>query len=154
MPRSNYAREPQLLSLRVWSLCSTTREAAIMRGLCTAMKSGPHLPQLQKALARKTKTQHSHKKKKKKKKITLHLLFSCLVSFTGHYISEMQPRCWICFILLLYRKQPREYATIHSPVLRLRDHPTYFPFQNKNLIAFITQVMCSWEIRFTQYKKV
>ena len=26
MPRSNWAREPQLLSLRVWSLCSATRE--------------------------------------------------------------------------------------------------------------------------------
>ena len=25
MPRSNWAREPQLLSLRVWSLCSATR---------------------------------------------------------------------------------------------------------------------------------
>ena len=24
MPRSNWAREPQLLSLRIWSLCSTT----------------------------------------------------------------------------------------------------------------------------------
>ncbi|KAJ8776508.1 hypothetical protein J1605_015403 [Eschrichtius robustus] len=28
MPRSNWAREPQLLSLRVWSLCSATGEAA------------------------------------------------------------------------------------------------------------------------------
>ena len=27
MPRSNGAREPQLLSLRLWSLCSATREA-------------------------------------------------------------------------------------------------------------------------------
>ena len=53
MPRSNWAREPQLLSLRVWSLCSTTREAVIVRGLSTAMKSGPHLPQLEKALAQK-----------------------------------------------------------------------------------------------------
>ena len=52
MPRSDYAREPQLLSLRVWSLCSTTREAAIVRGPCTAM-SGPHLLQLEKALAQK-----------------------------------------------------------------------------------------------------
>ena len=31
MPRSNWAREPQLLSLRVWNLCSTTREAATVR---------------------------------------------------------------------------------------------------------------------------
>ena len=53
MPRSNWAREPHLLSLRVWSLCSTTRETAIMRGLRTAMKSGPRLPQLEKALAQK-----------------------------------------------------------------------------------------------------
>ena len=53
MPRSNWAREPQLLSLRVWSLCSATREAAIMRGPRTAMKSGPHSPQLEKALAQK-----------------------------------------------------------------------------------------------------
>ena len=53
MPRSNWAREPQLLSLHVWSLCSTTREAAMVRGPCTAMKSGPHLPQLGKALAQK-----------------------------------------------------------------------------------------------------
>ena len=53
MPRSNWAREPQLLSLRVWSLCSATREAAIARGLRTAMKSGPRLPQLEKALTQK-----------------------------------------------------------------------------------------------------
>ena len=54
MPRSDWAREPQLLSLRVWSLCSATREAAIVRrGPCTAMKNGPHLPQLEKALAQK-----------------------------------------------------------------------------------------------------
>ena len=32
MPRSSWAREPQLLSLRVWSLCFATREAAIVRG--------------------------------------------------------------------------------------------------------------------------
>ena len=53
MPRSNWACEPQLLSLRVWSLCSATREAAMVRGPRTAMKSGPHLPQLEKALAQK-----------------------------------------------------------------------------------------------------
>ena len=53
MPRSGWAREPRLLSLRVWSLCSATREAAMVRGLCTAMKSGPRSPQLEKALAQK-----------------------------------------------------------------------------------------------------
>ena len=50
---SNWAREPQLLSLRVWSLCSTTREAATVRGLRTTMKSGPRSPQLEEALAQK-----------------------------------------------------------------------------------------------------
>ena len=53
MPRSSWAREPQLLSLRVWSLCSARTEAAIVRGPRTAMKSGPHLPQLEKALEQK-----------------------------------------------------------------------------------------------------
>ena len=53
VPRSGWAREPQLLSLRVWSLCSATGGAAIVRGPCTAMKSGPRLPQLEKALAQK-----------------------------------------------------------------------------------------------------
>ena len=45
MPQSNWAREPQLLSLHVWSLCSATKEAATV--------SGPRLPQLEKALAQK-----------------------------------------------------------------------------------------------------
>ena len=53
MPRSNKAREPELLSLCVWSLCSATREAAIVRGPRTAMKSGPRSLQLEKALAQK-----------------------------------------------------------------------------------------------------
>ena len=53
MPRSDWAREPQLLSLCVWSLCSATGEAVIVRGPRTAMKSGPRLPQLEKALAQK-----------------------------------------------------------------------------------------------------
>ena len=53
VPRSNWAREPQLLSLRVWSLCPATGEAAIVRGPRTVMKSGPRSPQLEKALAQK-----------------------------------------------------------------------------------------------------
>ena len=53
MPRSGWAREPQLLSLRVWSLCSATGEAVTERGPRTGMKSGPRLPQLEKALAQK-----------------------------------------------------------------------------------------------------
>ena len=61
MPQSSWAREPQLLSLRVWSLCSATREAAIVRGPRTAMKSGPRLPQLEKALAQKRRPNTSRK---------------------------------------------------------------------------------------------
>ena len=53
MPGSGWAHGPQLLSLRVWSLCSATGEAAIVRGLRTAVKRGPRLPQLEKALAQK-----------------------------------------------------------------------------------------------------
>ena len=53
MPQSSWAHEPQFLSLRVWSLCSATREAAIVRGPRTAMKSGSRLPQLEEALAQK-----------------------------------------------------------------------------------------------------
>ena len=53
MPRSNWAREPRLLSLRVWSLCSAAREAALVRGPRTAMKSDPYSPQLERALAQK-----------------------------------------------------------------------------------------------------
>ena len=53
MPRSDWAREPRLLSLRVWSLCSATGEAVTVRGPRTAMKSGPRLLQLEEALAQK-----------------------------------------------------------------------------------------------------
>ena len=62
MPRSNWAREAQLLNLRVWSLCSTTREAAIVRGPHTAMKSGPRLPQLEKTLAQKRRPNTANNK--------------------------------------------------------------------------------------------
>ena len=50
MPQSNWAREPQLLSLHVWSLCSAAGEAVVVRGLRTAMRSGPRVPQLERAL--------------------------------------------------------------------------------------------------------
>ena len=53
MPRSGWACEPQLLSLRVWSLCSAVGEAATVRGPRIAMRSGPRLPRLEKALAQK-----------------------------------------------------------------------------------------------------
>ena len=67
MPRSNWAAEPQLLSLHIWSLCSATREAAIVRGPRTAMESGPRLPQLEKALAQKRRSNTAMKLKKIKK---------------------------------------------------------------------------------------
>ena len=66
MPRSKQAREPQLLSLRVWSLCSTTREATTVRGLHTAMKSGPRSQQLEKALAQKRRPNTAKNRLKKK----------------------------------------------------------------------------------------
>ena len=53
VPRGGWAREPQLLSLRVWSLCSAAGGAAIVRGPRAVMRSGPRLPQLEKALAQK-----------------------------------------------------------------------------------------------------
>ena len=64
MPQSGWAREPQLLSLRVWSLCSATREAAIVSGPCTAMESGPRSPQLEKALAQKRRPKTGKNKNK------------------------------------------------------------------------------------------
>ena len=64
-PQSNQAREPELLSLRVWSLCSTMREAATVRDPHTAMKSGPRLPRLEKDLTQK-RTPSTTKGKKKK----------------------------------------------------------------------------------------
>ena len=67
MPRSGWAREPQLLSLRVWSLCSATGGAAMVRGPRTAMKSGPRLPRLEKALAQKRGLNTVINKKKKER---------------------------------------------------------------------------------------
>ena len=61
MPRSGWAREPQLLSLHVWSLCSATREAAIVRGPRTAMRSGPPFATTGESPRTETKTQHSQK---------------------------------------------------------------------------------------------
>ena len=80
MPRSDWAREPQLLSLRVWSLYSATREAAIVRGRRTAMKSGPRLPRLEGTLAQKrrpntaiNKINKYNLKKRKKKMLPISL---------------------------------------------------------------------------------
>ena len=87
MPRSDWAREPQLLSLRVWSLCSATKEATIVRGPRIAMKSGPRLPQLEKALAQNRRPNTAIKIKKeiniKKKKSILSQVCSCQPSIQG-----------------------------------------------------------------------
>ena len=61
MPRSNGAREPQLLSLRVWSLCSATGEAAIMRGPAHCDEEWPPLATTGESPRAEAKTQHNHK---------------------------------------------------------------------------------------------
>ena len=66
MPRCGWARGPQLLSLHVCSLCSATGEPAMVRGPRTVMKSGPRLPQLEKALAQKRRPNTAINKKNKK----------------------------------------------------------------------------------------
>ena len=83
---SNWAREPQILSLCVWSLCSATREAVIVRGLRTMMKSGPRSPQLEKALTQK-RSPNTAKKKKKKTHVngTLHYSESKPINFFSLY---------------------------------------------------------------------
>ena len=73
-PRSGWAHEPHLLSLRVWSLCSATREAAIVRGPRTAMKSGPRFPQLEKAHAQKRRPNTAKNKNKLILKNCFHML--------------------------------------------------------------------------------
>ena len=63
MPRSSWAREPQLLSLRIWSLCSAAREAAIVRGPRTAHRDEgwPPLATTGESPRTETKTQHNQK---------------------------------------------------------------------------------------------
>ena len=87
MPRSNWAREPQLLSLRVWSLCSAGREAAMVRGPRTAMRSGPRLPQLEKALAQKRGPNTAKNKLKKKKICAAYYQRSCFRNIIYQFIK-------------------------------------------------------------------
>ena len=60
MPRSGWARGPQLLGLRVWSLCSTTGEAD---GEGPAHRGGewPPLAAAGEGPRAEARTQHSHK---------------------------------------------------------------------------------------------
>ena len=100
MPRSNQAREPQLLSLRVWSLCSATREATTVRGPRTAMSSGPRLPQLQKVLAQKQRPNiviNQSINLKKKKKECFFLRSSSLKKMQGTRVQSLvreDPTCY------------------------------------------------------------
>ena len=61
VPRSGWAREPQLLSLRVWSLCSTTRKAAIVKRPAHRDDEWPPLAATGESPRTETKTQHSQK---------------------------------------------------------------------------------------------
>ena len=61
MPWSNYAREPQLLSLRIWSLCSATREAAIQKRPAHRNEEWPPLAATGESPRTETKTQYSQK---------------------------------------------------------------------------------------------
>ena len=57
MPQSSWAREPQLLSLRVWSLCSAAREATIVRGPAHRDEEWPPLATTRESPRTETKTQ-------------------------------------------------------------------------------------------------
>ena len=61
MPRSGWACEPQLLNLRVWSLCSATREAAIVKRPAHCDEEWPLLAATRESPRTETKTQHSQK---------------------------------------------------------------------------------------------
>ena len=67
MPRSYSAREPQLLSLRIWSLCSATRGRDSERPAHRDEEWPPHrdeewppLATARESPCTETKTQHSH----------------------------------------------------------------------------------------------
>ena len=115
MPRSNWAREPHLLNLCVWSLCSATREAATVRGLRTAMKSGPRLPQLEKALAQKRRPNTAKNKLKKKKKKSS-LLPNPSTSFILLELSlDSVTDIWFPMVLYLAPLVPCALTFSHSP---------------------------------------
>ena len=104
-----------MLSLRVWSLCSPTREATIVRGPRTAMKSGPHLPQLEKALAQKRRPNTAINKNKKQKKQKIELPYDPAIPLLGKYPEKtiiQKEACTTMFIAALFTiartwKQPK-----------------------------------------------
>ena len=63
MPRSNWAREPHLLSLRVWSLCSAIGEAAMVRPAHRDKEWPPLATTREKALAQKRRPSTAKNKK-------------------------------------------------------------------------------------------
>ena len=120
MPRSNWAREPHLLNLCVWSLCSATREAATVRGLRTAMKSGPRLPQLEKALAQKRRPNTAKNKLKKKKKKVHCSQILLLPLFSQNFlqtVSQTSGSLWF-FTSPLWYHVPSHFPT-HLPIFGL-----------------------------------
>ena len=60
MLRSSWAREPQLLSLRICSLCSATREAAIVKRPTYHAEEWPPLAATRESPSTETKTQYSN----------------------------------------------------------------------------------------------
>ena len=61
MPRSDWAHEPQLLNLSIWSLCSAIREAAIVKKPAHRDEEWPPLAATRGSPRTETKTQHSQK---------------------------------------------------------------------------------------------
>ena len=61
MPWSNWVHEPQLLSLHVWSLCSATREATIVKRPMHRNEEWPPLAASRESPRTEMKTQHSQK---------------------------------------------------------------------------------------------
>ena len=60
VPRSGWARAPQLLGLQVWGLCSATGEAAIV-GPAHRGEEWPPLAAAGESPCAETRTQRSHK---------------------------------------------------------------------------------------------
>ena len=74
------------------SPCSTTREATAMRSLCTATKSSPCSPQLEKAHAQQ-RTPNTAKKEKKKKKQRNSKIVNHNSSFQAPVLPHPQLSC-------------------------------------------------------------
>ena len=67
VPRSGWARGPRLPSLRVWSLCSAAREAAMVKRPAHRDEEWPPLAATRESPHAETETQRSQKNKYKNK---------------------------------------------------------------------------------------